>query len=99
MYWIIFIIILIILLLTQIPKKEKFDTYDNYNFYNVSSVPYPKWSNYISQDCTQEKLNNCLNFSNCGICKNKCVFGDEDGPLFTGKCSNWLYSNYRDRKM
>ena len=103
MYWIIFIVTImaiIIFITISKSKKENFNTYDSYNFYNVSSVPYPKWQGELSQDCSTEKLDNCLNFSNCGICNNKCVFGDEDGPLFTGQnCNNWLYSNYRDRKI
>ncbi len=95
MYWIIFtiVLVLIFIILYYLTNYRKTD-----NFYNVSSV-LPKWQNQISQDCSTEKLDNCLNFSNCGICNDKCVFGDEEGPLFTGLCKNWLYSNYRDRKI
>ena len=60
----------------------------------------PRWVGPKSNDCYTEKPENCLKFSNCGIClnnKNKCIPGDEQGPLFKERCNGWAHSNYYDR--
>jgi hypothetical protein len=60
----------------------------------------PKWHGPKSNDCYTEKPQNCLKFSNCGIClnnKNKCIPGDAHGPLFKERCNGWVHSNYNDR--
>ncbi|MCJ7636536.1 MAG: hypothetical protein MUO21_03520 [Nitrososphaeraceae archaeon] len=105
MRWIIFatLIIIIVLILTQ-NKSNNEHFSENINPL-LSNVPTtygdPKWQGKLSSDCYTEKPENCLNFSNCGICMNNgtCIPGDQDGPFFQGGCNGWLYSNYADRKI
>ena len=52
-----------------------------------------------SNDCYSLDNQQCLEYSNCGLCKDKhghtkCVFGDHNGPYFKLGCDKWKYRDY-----
>src|SRR3990172_11232190 len=59
------------------------------------------WQGRDSEDCSKENLNDCLKYSNCGICRQgdrlSCKSGDVNGPFFDKSCNDWTYTNYYDR--
>jgi hypothetical protein len=46
-------------------------------------------------DCYTKSVKNCLNYSNCGICNNKCIPGDDDGPYYKTGCKTWSIADSR----
>ena len=81
-------------------SNELFDTIkegkDNYSWNQLRVGPR-------STDCYKLKGNNCLKYSNCGLCVKdgnlQCIPGDEQGPLFKEDCQGWIYTNYYDNSI
>ena len=63
----------------------------------------PLWEGRDSQNCYKETLDNCLNYSNCGICHQnghkKCVPGDMNGAFFDETCQAWTYKDHYERNI
>ena len=105
---ILIIFIIIKLFFYNSTPKEYFnwDRYagkDSVSYYNVPcdhNKQDIKWIGKSSLDCYKESKNDCLKFSNCGIChkncKLKCIPGDGQGPLFDDSCQNWTFTDYYD---
>lgn len=53
----------------------------------------------VTDDCYSKSEKECLNYSNCGLCRGKCVPGDVNGPFFEScDCDEgWVYGNYYDK--
>jgi len=56
----------------------------------------PLWVGNTSLDCYGERPQDCLSYSNCGLCDGKCFPGDQDGGFFDTGCRKWKYTNYYD---
>lgn len=54
-----------------------------------------------AKDCYALNNDQCMNYSNCGICykdgKSQCIPGDTQGPFFKEDCEQWQHTNYYDR--
>jgi hypothetical protein len=56
-----------------------------------------------SNDCYAKTLDECLNYSNCGIAKiggrDQCIFGDIEGPTFNNNVDfdQWTYKDSYDK--
>lgn len=107
----IFILVLIIKFLFRKGVKTKEEFYDipkpyikrgDYKVTNANeSIWDPLWEGNVSEDCYTLSNNDCMKYSNCGLCKKagmlECVPGDEQGPYFNGHCDGWAYTDYRAR--
>lgn len=58
------------------------------------------WKGKRTDDCYSLDKDKCLLYSNCGVCNDKCIPGDKDGPYFDEYCGNsngmWKYRDYYD---
>ncbi len=61
----------------------------------------PLWVGRTANDCYNLHPDQCMQYSNCGLCQKganiECVPGDEQGPLFKETCEGWGHTNYYDR--
>lgn len=94
---IIILILLLVAILTYSRNTEKFsDLTVNNSSWN------PRWVGQRASDCHSLDKEQCLNYTNCGLCLNnnhepKCVHGDVHGPLFTERCQGWAHTDFYDR--
>lgn len=93
MVWII-ILILVILLLVWLNRAQRMNNVEGFDWDPLSVGQQ-------SDNCYKQNLNDCLKYSNCGIChqgaKLQCKPGNVDGPFFDERCNGWTYTNYYDR--
>lgn len=91
---IVFLVVIVIawIIYANIAKSEHYTNFGDY--WDV--IDYGK----KYDNCYELNENDCMAYSNCGLCvKNgvpTCKPGDMYGPLFSGDCDYWRYSNYYD---
>lgn len=88
------------------PPKPPIEAYSNDLFDNIKSGKENDFwvqtdAGMKAKDCYGLPRNECLRYSNCGICmkngRSECMPGDEQGPFFKEDCQGWAYSNVYDR--
>lgn len=77
----IFIIVTYLYDYVGVPLKEMFA---DLNIYNPL---------LIKNECSELHPDQCIHYSNCGVCDGKCLQGDAYGPFFNSTCKNWSYKD------
>lgn len=107
----IFVLIINVLFRKEEKTKEGFygiiNPYIERGDYKVTSANQsmwdPLWEGDVAEDCYVLSNNDCMKYSNCGLCKKdgiaKCIPGDDQGPYFKEDCEGWAYTDYRDKKI
>ncbi len=71
--------------------------------YSENFIWDPLWLGRTNKDCYNLNEEDCMKYTNCGLCLNngkaKCIPGDDTGPLFKEGCDRWVHTNYRDRHL